>query len=76
MNHQIGCGYEVAPKATLAGNPADLDADVGDGEVEPPLEAALLADMEDLAVEGVGPRGHAVVAHYPALQWKCKGQRN
>ena len=44
----------------------DLDADVGDGEVEPPLEAALLADVKDLAVEGGGPRGHAVVAHYPA----------
>ena len=50
----------------------DLDADVGDGEVEPPLEAALLADVEDLAVEGGGPRGHAVVAHYPALKNQCK----
>ena len=53
---------------TLLATLTDLYAHVGDGEVEPPLEPALLPDVEDLPVEGRGARGHAVVAHYPTLQ--------
>ena len=69
MNHQIGCGYVITTQAKLAGNP-DLDADVGDGEVEPPVELALLPDVEHLALQGGRARGHAVVAHDPALKHK------
>ena len=53
---------------TLLATLTDLYAHVGDGEVEPPLEPALLPDVEDLPIEGRGARRHTVVAHYPTLQ--------